>query len=78
MAKRLQTYEGDGIIVTYDPNLCIHSGVCALVDPGVRSAAPAVGAAGERERGGSGRDDRPVPEHRPQVHAQVIDHGRVT
>lgn len=27
--KRLQTYEGDGITVTFDPNICIHSGVCA-------------------------------------------------
>lgn len=26
--KRLQTYESDGIVVTYDPNICIHSGVC--------------------------------------------------
>ena len=41
MAKRLQTYEGDGIIVTYDPNICIHSGVCArsliqVFDPRLR------------------------------------------
>lgn len=28
MSKRLQTYEGDGIVVTFDPNICIHSGVC--------------------------------------------------
>ena len=26
--KRLQTYETDQIIVTFDPNICIHSGVC--------------------------------------------------
>jgi uncharacterized Fe-S cluster protein YjdI len=26
--KRLQTYETDEIIVTFDPNICIHSGVC--------------------------------------------------
>jgi uncharacterized Fe-S cluster protein YjdI len=26
--KRLQTYETDEIVVTFDPNLCIHSGVC--------------------------------------------------
>jgi uncharacterized Fe-S cluster protein YjdI len=26
--KRLQTYETDEITVTFDPNLCIHSGVC--------------------------------------------------
>jgi uncharacterized Fe-S cluster protein YjdI len=28
MTRRLQTYEGDGITVTFDPNLCVHSGVC--------------------------------------------------
>jgi uncharacterized Fe-S cluster protein YjdI len=28
MARRLQTYEGDDIIVTFDPNVCVHSGVC--------------------------------------------------
>ncbi len=28
MPKRLQTYEADEIIVTFDPNVCIHSGVC--------------------------------------------------
>ena len=28
MSKRLQTYETDDIVVTFDPNLCIHSGVC--------------------------------------------------
>jgi uncharacterized Fe-S cluster protein YjdI len=26
--KRLQTYETPGITVTFDPNVCIHSGVC--------------------------------------------------
>lgn len=26
--KRPQTYETPGIIVTFDPNICIHSGVC--------------------------------------------------
>ncbi|HUO52557.1 MAG TPA: (4Fe-4S)-binding protein [Gemmatimonadaceae bacterium] len=36
--KRLQTYEADGIVVTYDPAVCIHSGVCvrtlrAVFDP---------------------------------------------
>ena len=33
--KRLQTYETDGIIVTFDPNICIHSGVCAHTLPAV-------------------------------------------
>jgi uncharacterized Fe-S cluster protein YjdI len=28
MPKRLQTYETADIIVTFDPNLCIHSGNC--------------------------------------------------
>jgi uncharacterized Fe-S cluster protein YjdI len=28
MSKRLQTYETDEIVVTFDPNLCVHSGVC--------------------------------------------------
>ena len=26
--KRLQTYSNDEITVTFDPNVCIHSGVC--------------------------------------------------
>ena len=29
MPKRLQTYETDEVVVTFDPNFCIHSGVCA-------------------------------------------------
>jgi uncharacterized Fe-S cluster protein YjdI len=28
MTKRLQTYESDEIVVTFDPAICIHSGVC--------------------------------------------------
>jgi len=28
MAKRLQVYETPDITVTFDPNLCVHSGVC--------------------------------------------------
>ena len=28
MAKRLQVYETPDITVTFDPNVCIHSGVC--------------------------------------------------
>ena len=28
MAGRLQTYEAPGIIVTFDPELCLHSGEC--------------------------------------------------
>ena len=35
MPKRLQTYEADAIIVTFDPNVCIHSGVCVRGLPDV-------------------------------------------
>ena len=28
MGKPRQTYESDDIIVTFDPDVCIHSGVC--------------------------------------------------
>lgn len=28
MTQRLQTYEGDGITVTFDPKVCVHSAVC--------------------------------------------------
>lgn len=28
MSKRLQTYETDEIVVTFEPSLCIHSGMC--------------------------------------------------
>jgi uncharacterized Fe-S cluster protein YjdI len=28
MSKRLQVYETDEISVSFDPNICIHSGVC--------------------------------------------------
>lgn len=35
MAKRLQAYETPEIIVTFDPNVCIHSGVCVRGLPAV-------------------------------------------
>ncbi len=35
MSDRQQTYETDGIVVTYDPTVCIHSGVCARTLPAV-------------------------------------------
>lgn len=35
MTKRLQVYEGDGLIVSFDPNLCIHSAVCLKTLPAV-------------------------------------------
>jgi uncharacterized Fe-S cluster protein YjdI len=28
MSKRLQTYETEQIVVTFDPDVCIHSGNC--------------------------------------------------
>ena len=28
MGKPVQTYETENIVVTFDPNVCIHSGVC--------------------------------------------------
>jgi len=28
MSKRLQTYETDEIVVTFDPEICRHTGVC--------------------------------------------------
>jgi len=31
--KRLQTYTVPGITVTFDPNVCIHSGVCLRTLP---------------------------------------------
>jgi uncharacterized Fe-S cluster protein YjdI len=33
--KPLQTYVVDGITVTFDPNICIHSGVCVRGLPAV-------------------------------------------
>jgi len=35
MEGRLQTYEAPGIVVTFDPNVCIHSGVCVRGLPAV-------------------------------------------
>lgn len=35
MPKRLQTYETDQITVTFDPNLCVHSGKCVRGLPAV-------------------------------------------
>jgi uncharacterized Fe-S cluster protein YjdI len=35
MAKGLQTYEVEGIIVTFDPNVCRHTGVCLRGLPAV-------------------------------------------
>lgn len=35
MNKRLQVYEGDGIVVTFDPAVCIHAAVCLRTLPSV-------------------------------------------
>jgi uncharacterized Fe-S cluster protein YjdI len=35
MPKRLQTYEAPGIVVTFDPNICVHSTVCLRGLPAV-------------------------------------------
>jgi uncharacterized Fe-S cluster protein YjdI len=35
VTKRLQTYEGDGIVVTFDPNICTHSAKCVRGLPAV-------------------------------------------
>jgi uncharacterized Fe-S cluster protein YjdI len=35
MTKRRQTYEAEGITVTFDPDVCIHSGVCLMGLPDV-------------------------------------------
>ena len=35
MARRRQSYESDDIMVTFDPDVCIHSGVCVMGLPDV-------------------------------------------
>ncbi|HJR63598.1 MAG TPA: (4Fe-4S)-binding protein [Gemmatimonadaceae bacterium] len=35
MPRRLQVYETPAITVTFDPNICIHSGVCVRGLPAV-------------------------------------------
>ena len=35
MARRRQTYESADVIVTFDPDVCIHSGVCITGLPDV-------------------------------------------
>lgn len=35
MSRRLQTYEAPDIIVTFDPEICIHSGNCVRGLPAV-------------------------------------------
>jgi uncharacterized Fe-S cluster protein YjdI len=35
MTRRLQTYEGEGFAVTFDPDTCIHSGKCVRGLPAV-------------------------------------------
>ena len=35
MTTRIQTYEAEEIIVTFDPSLCRHAGTCLRALPGV-------------------------------------------
>ena len=35
MGHRLQTYQGDGFAVTFEPTVCIHSGTCVRGLPAV-------------------------------------------
>ena len=35
MGKRLQAYEAPGITVTFDPEVCVHSGACVRGLPAV-------------------------------------------
>jgi len=35
MARRLQVYHTDEVVVTFDPNVCIHSGICLGALPAV-------------------------------------------
>lgn len=35
MTKRLQVYEADGLVVTFDPTVCIHSATCLRTLPAV-------------------------------------------
>lgn len=35
MSRRLQTYQAPGIEVTFDPNVCVHSGMCVRGLPAV-------------------------------------------
>jgi uncharacterized Fe-S cluster protein YjdI len=39
MTKRLQVYEAPGITVTFDPNICTHSGKCVRGLPAVFDVA---------------------------------------
>lgn len=55
MPRRLQIYETDAITVTFDPNVCRHSGVCLRSLPAVfdvrrkRWVAPEAASADEVE-----------------------------
>ena len=72
MSKRLQSYRVEGITVTFDPNICIHSGVCvrglrAVFDVTRRDwiradAAPADAVAAQIARCPSGALQYTLPE----------------
>jgi len=63
-SKRLQSYETDEIVVTFDPAVCVHSGVCLRGLPAVfdvnrkrwvrPEAAPAAEVAAQVDRCPSG------------------------
>ena len=72
--KRLQTYETPEITVTFDPNICIHSGACvrglrAVFDVSRRdwvrpAAAPAEDVAAQIRRCPSGALQYTLPANR--------------
>jgi uncharacterized Fe-S cluster protein YjdI len=35
MTKKLQVYDSDELVVTFDPNVCVHSGICLQTLPAV-------------------------------------------
>ena len=63
-SKRLQTYETDEIVVTFDPGVCVHSAICIRGLPAVfdvnrkrwvrPEAAPAAEVAAQVDRYPSG------------------------
>ena len=80
MPKPLQTYETPGITVTFDPNICIHSGVCvrglrAVFDVSRRDwvrpeAATPAEVAAQIERCPSGALQYKLPEREDQDTSQ--------
>jgi uncharacterized Fe-S cluster protein YjdI len=85
MAKRLQVYQSEQIVVTFDPNLCVHSGRClaglpAVFDVGRRkwievTAAPADDIARVIERCPSGALGYRRPGVAPAAGASQVPSG---